>query len=118
MRTILGLQRTRSWAGQAPSHARGRITKIDRTIHGALSTGTGRVDIGWGTDGERFVMGWTELEGPPVSTPQRCGFGTVVMKAMTERSVDGTVDLDYAPSGVTWRLTCPAANALGPNGDS
>jgi hypothetical protein len=28
--------------------------------------------------------------------------------------VDGTVDLDYAPSGLTWRLTCPAANALEP----
>jgi hypothetical protein len=34
------------------------------------------------------------------------------MEAMTERSVDGTVDLDYAPSGFTWRLSCPAANAL------
>jgi hypothetical protein len=28
------------------------------------------------------------------------------------RSVDGKVDLDYAPSGLIWRLTCPAANAL------
>jgi hypothetical protein len=28
--------------------------------------------------------------------------------------VDGTVDLDYAPSGLTWRLTCPATNALEP----
>jgi hypothetical protein len=36
------------------------------------------------------------------------------MEAMTARSVDGAVDLDYAPSGVTWRLTCPAANALEP----
>jgi hypothetical protein len=36
------------------------------------------------------------------------------MEAMAKRSVDGTVDLDYAPSGVTWRLTCPAANALEP----
>jgi hypothetical protein len=34
------------------------------------------------------------------------------MEAMAERSVDGKVDLDYAPSGLTWRLTCPAANAL------
>jgi PAS domain S-box-containing protein len=83
--------------------------------YGALSTGTGRVDIGWGTDGESFVMGWTEREGRPVSTPQRSGFGTVVMKAMAERSVDGTVDLGYASSGVTWRLTCPAANALEPH---
>jgi hypothetical protein len=36
------------------------------------------------------------------------------MEAMAERSVDGTVDLDYVPSGVTWRLTCSAANALEP----
>ena len=31
---------------------------------------------------------------------------------MTERSVDGKVDLDFAPSGLTWRLICPAGNAL------
>jgi hypothetical protein len=41
-------------------------------------------------------------------------FGTIVMEAMTESSVDGTVDLDYSPSGVTWRLSCPAAKALEP----
>jgi len=28
--------------------------------------------------------------------------------------VNGTVDLEYAPSGVTWRLMCPAANVLEP----
>jgi two-component sensor histidine kinase len=49
---------------------------------------------------------------PPVSPPKRRGFGSTVIETMTERTVDGTVDLDYAPSGVTWRLTCPAANAL------
>jgi two-component sensor histidine kinase len=59
-------------------------------------------------------MSWTEREGPPVSAPKRCGFGTIVMEAMAERSVDGAVDLEYAPSGVSWRLTCPAANALEP----
>jgi hypothetical protein len=39
------------------------------------------------------------------------------MEAMTEAGVDGT-GRHYAPSGVTWRVTCPAANALGPNGDT
>jgi hypothetical protein len=34
------------------------------------------------------------------------------MKEMAERSVDGKVDLDYAPSGVIWRLTCPAVNVV------
>jgi two-component sensor histidine kinase len=80
--------------------------------YGALSTDTGRVDIGWGSDGGTFTMSWTEREGPPVSRPQRRGFGTIVMEGMAARSVDGTVDLDYAASGLTWRLTCPAAKGL------
>jgi PAS domain S-box-containing protein len=32
--------------------------------------------------------------------------------SMAERAVDGEVELDYAPSGLVWRLTCSAANAL------
>jgi PAS domain S-box-containing protein len=82
--------------------------------YGALSQDTGRLDICWGTEGETFIMSWTECDGPQVSPPQRRGFGTVVMQEMAERSVGGKVDLDYAPSGVTWRLTCPAAKALEP----
>jgi PAS domain S-box-containing protein len=82
--------------------------------YGALSTDRGRVDVRWRTNGDTFTISWTEREGPPVSTPKRRGFGTIVMDAMAARSVDGTVELDYAPSGVTWRLTCPAASALEP----
>ncbi len=81
--------------------------------YGALSTDNGRVNIGWGmTDDDAFTMSWAERDGPPVSAPQRRGFGAIVIEAMAERSVGGTVDLDYAPSGVTWRLTCPATNVL------
>jgi PAS domain S-box-containing protein len=84
--------------------------------YGALSTDTGRVDVCWGTDDDALSMSWTEREGPPVSAPSRRGFGTIVMETMVERSVGGTVDLDYAPSGLTWRLTCPADNAVEPVG--
>jgi PAS domain S-box-containing protein len=80
--------------------------------YGALSTDAGHVDIRWGTDGNTLTMSWTERDGPPVSAPERRGFGTMVMKTMTERSVNGAVDLDYAPSGLTWCLTCSAASAL------
>jgi PAS domain S-box-containing protein len=85
--------------------------------YGALSKATGQVEIGWGTDGDIFTMSWSEHDGPPVSAPQKRGFGTIVIKAMAERSVGGTVDLDYAPSGVMWLLTCPAANALSNGND-
>jgi len=82
--------------------------------YGALSKDTGLLHIDWWTEAETFKMNWTEHDGPPVSPPLRRGFGTVVMKEMAERSVGGKVDLEYAPSGVTWRLNCPATNALEP----
>jgi two-component sensor histidine kinase len=79
--------------------------------YGAFSTDTGRVDVNWRTDGDTFNLSWTERDGRPVSPPERRGFGTVMMETMAD-FVDGAVDLDYAPSGVTWRLTCPAAGAV------
>jgi PAS domain S-box-containing protein len=81
--------------------------------YGALSTEAGQVEIRWRiAEDDTFAMSWAERDGPPVSTPTRRGFGTVVMEAMTGYSMDGSVDLDYAPSGLTWRLTCPAARSL------
>jgi PAS domain S-box-containing protein len=80
--------------------------------YGALSTDKGRVDVFWATDGGALAMSWTERDGPPVSAPQRRGFGTIVMEAMAARSVNGKVQLDYEPSGLIWHLTCPAAGAL------
>jgi two-component sensor histidine kinase len=78
--------------------------------YGALSRDKGCVN--WEVRGVTFTMSWTERDGPPASPPKRRGFGTIVLGMMAERSVNGAVDLSYAPSGVTWRLTCPAANAL------
>jgi PAS domain S-box-containing protein len=81
--------------------------------YGALSTEAGRLGIRWEiADNDAFTISWTERDGPPVSAPVRRGFGTKVIEAMAEHNVGGVVELDYAPSGVTWRLTCPAAKAL------
>ena len=80
--------------------------------YGALSVITGRLYISWGADDDIFIMSWTERNGPPVSAPKRCGFGTIAIQAMTESSMGGPVYLNYAPSGLSWRLACPAVNAL------
>jgi PAS domain S-box-containing protein len=80
--------------------------------YGALSVNVGRVNMDWQFDGDIFSMTWTERNGPPVSPPERCGFGSTVIDSMAKRTVGGEVHLDYAPSGLMWRLACPAANAL------
>jgi two-component sensor histidine kinase len=81
--------------------------------YGALSTNTGRVNVSWGTDGDTFTMSWTERDGPLVSAPKQRGFGTVVMQAMAEYSVDGAVDLHYAPSGRYLALELPSSERAG-----
>ncbi len=85
-------------------------------IFGALSTNDGHVDIRWGLDGDTLTMSWTESGGPPVSPPKKRRFGTIIMEAMAARSLNGSVQLDYPPAGVIWRLTCPAASTLEPGG--
>jgi two-component sensor histidine kinase len=66
----------------------------------------------WQLEGDIFAVSWTERNGPPVSRPERRGFGSTVVDAMVRRTVDGEVKLDYARSGLVWHLTCPAANAV------
>ncbi|MEZ5842491.1 MAG: HWE histidine kinase domain-containing protein [Hyphomicrobiaceae bacterium] len=84
--------------------------------HGALSTDAGRIDIGWciesGEGGDTFVMTWQEAGGPPVKVPQRHGFGTSVTSSMVEWSLGGAVTLDFAPSGLFWKLVTSAKKVL------
>jgi PAS domain S-box-containing protein len=84
--------------------------------YGALSVDSGHVEVGWRADGDIFAMSWTERNGPPVSHPERRGFGSTVIESMAKRTVGGEVQLEYGPSGLMWGLTCREANALEPLG--
>jgi two-component sensor histidine kinase len=50
-------------------------------------------------------MDWSESGGPTVVPPTRRGFGSNVLNELTRRA-DGS--LEYAPTGVVWRLGCNA----------
>ncbi len=85
--------------------------------YGALSKTEGRIEVSWdmrpGVQGkDEFVMSWTEKNGPAVPRPTRLGFGSTVIIEMTRLSLEGQVTIDYAPSGVVWRLACPARNVF------
>jgi PAS domain S-box-containing protein len=81
--------------------------------YGALSTDTGRVDIVWRLEraspgDHRFTMEWSEDGGPTVVAPTRHGFGWSVLCQLTKISLEADVTLEYAPTGLIWRLGCPA----------
>ena len=80
--------------------------------HGALLEDDGWIGIDWRVEdnGTDFSMSWTENGGPPVVAPTHRGFGTTVVTRMIERSLNGKTRLDYAPSGLAWRLECPVKN--------
>ncbi len=82
------------------------------TKYGALSNATGRVVILWRLErangsGHRFTMEWKENGGPTVVAPTRRGFGWSVLCQLMKMSLDADVALEYAPTGVVWRLGCP-----------
>jgi two-component sensor histidine kinase len=80
--------------------------------YGALSNESGKVEIGWDTPSDVFTISWKEDGGPSVVAPNHHGFGSIVVKTMAESSLDGDVDLDFAPTGLHWRVVCPASSVL------
>jgi two-component sensor histidine kinase len=84
--------------------------------YGALSNNVGHVDVRWhaqgGEDNDLFTITWTERAGPTVGAPDHRGFGSTVVKTMAESSLDGDVDLDFAPTGLRWHLVCPSSKVL------
>src|SRR5262249_50751070 len=77
--------------------------------YGALSTPHGRVEIGWdvvpqGGGASLVTLSWRESGGPPVTPPERRGFGRIVIERMAARTLGGEVELDYRPEGLIWSL--------------
>jgi PAS domain S-box-containing protein len=80
--------------------------------YGALSNERGQVEIGWQAPSHVFAIEWIEHGGPNVVAPNRRGFGSTVITTMCESNLDGDVDLEYAPTGLRWRVVCPASSVL------
>jgi PAS domain S-box-containing protein len=81
--------------------------------YGALSNHSGRVSVWWfwmpnGIAHHWLAIEWQETDGPPVSAPSACGYGTSIIRELIPHELGGTVDLAFAPGGVRCRLQVPA----------
>ncbi len=79
--------------------------------YGALSVPSGHVSINWARRlpeaGGGFELSWTESGGPPVQPPRGRGFGSLVIERNLARALDGTVELDFAPAGLSCHVAVP-----------
>lgn len=87
------------------------------TAHGALSDGAeGRIDIAWKVEaspqGGLMRLQWEESGGPPVTPPDRKGFGSRLIEGGLSQELDGEVSLDYRTAGVICQVTMPLGAAV------
>ncbi|MEA2975176.1 MAG: hypothetical protein QOF19_696 [Alphaproteobacteria bacterium] len=85
--------------------------------YGALSDGKGQVNVSWsiGDHGNPgyLRLKWEETGGPLVRPPERKGFGSRLIRGLSEDEA-GKVQMEFAPAGLicTFDLPLPAGMAL------
>jgi two-component sensor histidine kinase len=69
--------------------------------YGALSNGSGQVQLAWELlQDDRLKVRWQERGGPPVTPPQRKGFGSRLLESALHGEL-GSAHLEFAAEGVT-----------------
>lgn len=75
--------------------------------YGALSAG-GQVRISWQVDQEgQLRLNWVETGGPPVTPPEKTGFGTRLIQSLVSYSLEGHVEQTYAAEGLQVEVVIP-----------
>jgi two-component sensor histidine kinase len=80
------------------------------TKYGALSNPEGRVSVTWRVEdggAPRLRLTWRERGGPPVSPPERRGFGSRMIERALAAELQGTVRLDFDPEGLVCEIDAP-----------
>jgi two-component sensor histidine kinase/integral membrane sensor domain MASE1 len=80
--------------------------------HGALSNPDGRLSVNWnqrpsGDTAACLAIEWRETGGPPTLTPAQSGYGTSLIRELIPLELGGTVDLVFAPEGVSCSIEIP-----------
>ncbi len=80
--------------------------------YGCLSAASGKLTVAWtiteDDEGTQWLeLSWTEKGGPPVSTPQRQGFGTTIIGVFGQERPGSSVDLTWLTEGLSMKLIWP-----------
>ncbi|SIO16836.1 sensor histidine kinase [Vannielia litorea] len=73
--------------------------------YGALAVADGRLAVQWWVEGNSLVMDWREAGRASEPTGTATGFGTRLISVAIEGQLDGTLETDLRPAGMTRRIT-------------
>jgi len=81
--------------------------------YGALSNETGTIAVRWdrigGANGSRARLKWIESGGPPVKSPSKSGFGSLLIQSSVAHDLAGIVITQYEPTGLQCTIEFPSA---------
>jgi two-component sensor histidine kinase len=60
-----------------------------------------------GTAEANLILVWREFGGPPTAADVKSGYGTRLIRELIPYELGGTVDLVFAPEGVSCRIEFP-----------
>jgi two-component system, chemotaxis family, CheB/CheR fusion protein len=79
--------------------------------YGALSQPGGRLDVSWrvddASDPTQLIFDWRERGGPPVTAPQRRGFGSELLERTLAFDLKGKTTLSFNGSGLHCTIIIP-----------
>jgi len=79
--------------------------------YGSLSNPRGQVRIQWQfcDEASKLKLIWQERGGPPVTPPERSGFGRAMIETVVGKALEGDVRLSFPPKGVRCEIVIPSA---------
>jgi PAS domain S-box-containing protein len=81
--------------------------------YGALSVPTGRVTVSWDRKpnghAANLVFAWREFGVRRTAVEVKSGYGTRLIRELVPHELGGTVDLEFAPEGLSCRIEFPLA---------
>jgi two-component sensor histidine kinase len=84
---------------------------VNAARHGALCVGTGWIEVTWDVRQEegvrKFYLVWIEHDGPPVTKPERAGFGSTLLERALPAQAKAEVSLSYNPAGLRFEMSAP-----------
>jgi two-component sensor histidine kinase len=84
---------------------------VNAATHGALCVGRGWIEVTWDVRQEegvrKFHLAWIEHDGPPVTKPQRAGFGSTLLERALPAQAKAEVSLSYDRAGLRFGMSAP-----------
>ncbi len=83
-------------------------TATNAAKYGALSAPEGCIRVEWAVREADLYLRWQESEGPTIAEPPSAhGFGTTLVERSVTGQLQGSVEYDWRPEGLTVHVVVP-----------